>query len=210
MPQHIDEDQPTHWFEPLYANANQEGDGVPWANMKTHPAFDRWLGKHPLHGAGKTALVIGCGMGDDAIALEKLGFEVTAFDISETAIHYCKTRFPDSSVNFMVADLFAPHASWHQKFDFVLEIFTIQALPPKYEEALIRTISGFVSENGELLVIAVVSPEARDFQKGPPWVLTTEHIEGFQCCGLEVVESDVIKNDTPQNSRETHITTFRR
>ena len=43
----------------------------------------------------------GCGMGDDAIELERLGFVVTAFDVSHTAIKLCKERFPQSKVSFV-------------------------------------------------------------------------------------------------------------
>jgi len=93
----IQENQPSDWFEPLYAGSNTDGDGVPWANMETHPSFGRWLTQNPLAGDGKLALVVGCGMGDDAIELESLGFQVTAFDVSETAIKLCKERFPQST-----------------------------------------------------------------------------------------------------------------
>ncbi|WP_313934260.1 MULTISPECIES: hypothetical protein [Nostocaceae] len=41
-------------------------------------------------------------MGDDAEAPAKLGFEVTAFDISPTAISWCQQWFPDSSVNYVI------------------------------------------------------------------------------------------------------------
>ena len=47
---------------------------------------------------GKKALKIGCGLGDDAEYLTETGMEVTAFDISETAIRWCHERFPDSRV----------------------------------------------------------------------------------------------------------------
>ena len=36
------------------------------------------------------ALIIGCGLGDDAIGLENIGFTVTAFDISQHCIDWCK------------------------------------------------------------------------------------------------------------------------
>ncbi len=81
----IQEDQPSNWFEPLYAGANKNGEGVPWANMKPHSSFANWLNRNPLDGGGKSALVVGCGMGDDAVELETLGFQVTAFDVSATA-----------------------------------------------------------------------------------------------------------------------------
>jgi len=63
--------------------------------------------------------VVGCGLGDDAEALAQQGFQVTAFDISPTAIAWCEKRFPDSQVKYQVADLFALDPAWHHKFDFV-------------------------------------------------------------------------------------------
>ena len=44
-----EEDKPTAWFDPLYKNADDEGNGVPWANMATHPGFDAWLARANPH-----------------------------------------------------------------------------------------------------------------------------------------------------------------
>lgn len=164
----VQENQPTNWFEPLYAGSDTNGEGVPWANMATHPSFDSWLTKNSLEGDGKLALVVGCGMGDDAIELETRGFKVTAFDVSETAIKFCKERFPQSKVEFLQADLLETQSQWQQNFDFVLEIYTVQALPPKYEKELIKNISNFVAPDGQVLVIAEVGNEERSFKNGPP------------------------------------------
>ena len=79
--------------------------------MTTHPSFADWLSNNPLNGKGKSALVVGCGMGDDAVALESLGFQVTAFDVSESAVKFCKARFPGSEVDFVQADLVADPGS---------------------------------------------------------------------------------------------------
>ena len=35
-------------------------------------------------------------------------FEVTAFDISESSIQWCKERFPSTDVDYIVADLLNP------------------------------------------------------------------------------------------------------
>lgn len=195
----IREDKPADWFEPLYANANTEGAGVPWANMTTHPAFSRWLKTNALKGDGKQALVIGCGMGDDAIELEQLGFEVTAFDVSETAIALCKKRFPTSTVNFLAADLLEDQPQWYQGFDFVLEIYTVQALPPKFEALLIDHIAGFVAANGQLLVVAEVTNQERQFECGPPWLLSPDHASSFESLGLTLAGQYI------QPSSEEHL-----
>ncbi|WP_298905652.1 bifunctional 2-polyprenyl-6-hydroxyphenol methylase/3-demethylubiquinol 3-O-methyltransferase UbiG [uncultured Aliiroseovarius sp.] len=208
-PFNIDEERPSDWFEPLYSNADQQGNGVPWANMATHPSFARWLKGQSVSGGGRTALVVGCGMGDDAITLEDLGFAVTAFDVSATAIEYCKTRFPESNVNFLQADLLEDQPDWRGAFDFVLEIFTVQALPPKYEAQLIKSISDFVAPGGTLLVVAEVSDAPRDFAKGPPWVLTPDHVEAFVACGLELVDTTT-ETRSAHVGKATYVSEFRR
>lgn len=207
----VEENKPSNWFEPLYAGANTNGEGVPWANMETHPSFNNWLSHNPLEGNRKSALVVGCGMGDDAIELESLGFQVTAFDVSETAIKYCKERFPQSKVNFVQADLLKHQPKWQGNFDFVLEIFTVQALPPKYEDELIQNISSFVAPDGQLLVIAEVSEEERAFENGPPWLLTHQHIDAFKSCGLKVISEKIEKGSLEDSdSSNTYVTTFKR
>ncbi|MBT4888590.1 MAG: class I SAM-dependent methyltransferase [Rhodospirillales bacterium] len=203
----IQENQPSNWFEPLYSKASMDGEGVPWANMKPHPSFANWQSNNPQDGEGKSALVVGCGLGDDAIELEALGFHVTAFDISTTAIEYCKERFPESKVEFVQADLLEYQTQWHRKFDFVLEILTVQALPPKYEVELIQNISNFTAPGGLLLVIADVGKEHRTFDNGPPWLLTPEHIDSYVSCGLIVQETTAEK--IPLNNDEgIYVTAF--
>lgn len=206
----IQEDQPSGWFEPLYSNSNTASEGVPWANMQTHPSFSRWLVDNPQDGDGIRALVVGCGMGDDAIELESLGFQVTAFDVSETAIKYCKERFPQSKVDFEQADLLEDQPQWQRKFDFVLEIFTVQALPPKYEREVIQNISSFVAPDGQILVIAEVSREKRSFENGPPWLLTPQHIDAFASCGLGVAGKYVEKSSLGNDDTNVYVTTFNR
>jgi len=204
----VNENQPSNWFEPLYADSNTNGEGVPWANMETHPSFANWLTENQLNGDGKSALVVGCGMGDDAIELDALGFEVTAFDVSESAITFCKERFPHSKVEFVQADLLENQPQWQKKYDFVLEIFTVQALPPKYEKDLIQNICNFVSPKGNLLVIAEVGGEERTFENGPPWLLTPQHIDSYESCGFKVIQKYIEKNSESIGEIGTYVTAF--
>ena len=204
-----EEDKPTAWFDPLYKNADDEGNGVPWANMATHPGFDAWLAKNALDGEGKSALVIGCGMGDDAVELASHGFAVTAFDVSDAAIAHCRRRFPDTSVDFRVADLFHPSPEWSRSFDFVLEIYTIQALPPKYEQDVIGKIADFVRETGQLVTVAIVSDEPRTFESGPPWALTPEHQTAFVQQGLAMTDHQVLPGAS-RRGNDLWVSTFAR
>ncbi len=204
----VNEEKPNQWFETLYAETNVKGEGVPWANMASHPMFKSWLLNNSFSGKGKTALVVGCGLGDDAIELESLGFKVTAFDVSDSAIELCKKRFPTSTVNFVQADLIKGIPEWKHQFDVVLEIFTIQALPPKYENVLIEHIADFVKENGQLILITEIKEEKRNFENGPPWLLNSTYINAFESLGLQ--KSSQLINTTTEMGDEIHLTIFQK
>lgn len=204
----VEENNPNDWFETLYTQSSEKGNGVPWANMAPHPLFKRWIDQNMPSGKGKTALVVGCGLGDDAIALEALGYEVTAFDVADSAIDLCKKRFSNSKVNFVQADLIEGIADWKHQFDFVLEIFTVQALPPKYEQTLIENIARFVAPNGQLLVITEVQHQQRSFEVGPPWLLNKSYIASFESFGLQMISME--NDQTPEMGDEIHTTLFER
>ncbi len=204
----IEEDKPNDWFETLYSETTESGDGVPWANMAPHPIFKHWIDKTPRLNNEKTALVVGCGMGDDAIELEAKGFKVTAFDVSHSAIELCKKRFPNSQVEFVQADLIEGIENWNKKFDFVLEIFTVQALPPKYEKTVIQNISDFVSDNGKLVVITEVQKGKRTFENGPPWLLNNDYMKSFESCGLKQIF--LSNKNEAEIGEEIHLTIFQR
>ena len=184
------------WFEALYA----EGDAskIPWADQKVNPNFEAWLLQRQLQGRGKKALKVGCGLGDDAERLAELGFGVTAFDISPTAIDWCRRRFPQSKVRYLVQDLFQAPEEWKGAFDFVLESYTLQVLLPDRRKAAIRSISRFVTPGGMLLVIA--RGRKPEEPKGEmPWPVIREELKEFEACGLQEVnfEEYVDKEDPP-------------
>ena len=87
---------PTGWFEALYREAEEGKSSIPWADYHPTPLLVSFWMAHPQEAEGKSALVIGCGLGDDAEQLSTWGFKTTAFDISETAIRATRKRFPNS------------------------------------------------------------------------------------------------------------------
>lgn len=124
----------TGWFEELYTQAQGNEQAIHWADLEVNPSLVAWLGRRNIEGTGKLALVVGCGLGDDAEELARRGFEVVAFDIAPTAIAWCRQRFPQSSVEYVVADVFDPPSNWQGSFDFVLEAYTLQVLPAEVRE----------------------------------------------------------------------------
>ena len=100
----VDNGTPLEWFEQLYREANGDSASIPWADLRPNPNLVEWLDRSNTNGSGKRALVVGCGLGDDAEILSSLGFEVVAFDISATCIDWCHQRYPQSAVTYVVED----------------------------------------------------------------------------------------------------------
>jgi SAM-dependent methyltransferase len=176
---------PLGWFEALYREA-ESGDGtVPWADQEPNSRLLEFWKAHPLETAGKRALVIGSGFGDDSEQLAAWGFKTTAFDISKTAIEATKKHYPGTPVEYVVADLFNAPATWIRAFDFVLEIYTVQALPAALRPGAVEKIAEFVAPGGRLLVIARGRAEGEPEGEGPPWPLTRAELDGFRRAGLE-------------------------
>ena len=144
----------TGWFERLYEEAAGDSEVVPWADMRPNPNFLSWAERCGLEGQGKRAADIGCGLGDNAEELARRGFEVVAFDVSKTAIDWCRRRFPQSRVEYEVADLLALPLAWQRAMAFVLETYTIQVLQGDARKRAIDCIAGLVARGGTLLVIA--------------------------------------------------------
>jgi SAM-dependent methyltransferase len=177
------------WFDTLYDAAQGDESLVPWADMRVNPNLASWLSRRPLGGQGKRALVIGCGLGDDAEELAGLGFEVTAFDVSARAIEWCRRRFPDSRVDYRVVDLLNPPAAWRKSVDFVLEIYTLQVLPSELRPAAAAHMAGFVAPGGTLLVVAR-GREVSEDRGAMPWPLVKGEFEIFTQHGLAAVAFD--------------------
>nr|BBH87046.1 methyltransferase type 12 [Thermosporothrix sp. COM3] len=173
----------TGWFEVLYAAAEGNEQAIQWADMVPNPGLLEWLEREEVHGEGRRALVVGCGLGDDAEELARRGFEVTAFDISPTAIEWCQRRFPDSRVTYVVADALKLPEGWQRRFDFLFEAYTLQVLPPEARQTAARNLASCLAEGGILLVICRGrSPE--DPEGDMPWPLTAGELQVFLEAGL--------------------------
>jgi SAM-dependent methyltransferase len=176
----------TGWFEELYRRAEGDSTKVPWADLRPNPNVVEWLEANPTDGDGQTALVVGCGLGDDAEYIATLGFRVTAFDISPSAIGWCQRRFPNSAVSYEIGDLLAPSADWRGSFDFVLEAYTLQVLPEELRKKAIAALAATVKPGGTLVVVCRGRNPA-DPKGQMPWPLLQEELCALERVGLSLV-----------------------
>jgi SAM-dependent methyltransferase len=183
--QYTNAGKPTEWFEQLYSEAIAGKATVPWADLKVNPNLVTWLNQNQVQGEGKTALVVGCGLGDDAEELRQRGFQTTGFDISASAIRWCDNRFPDSTTQYVVADLFHPPTHWQQAFDFVLESYTLQSLPRSLYARAIVQIANFIAPEGRLLLICR-GREPEDALNQVPYPFTKDEIMQLTHVGLSL------------------------
>jgi SAM-dependent methyltransferase len=182
------------WFEALYKEAAGDNEKIPWADLQPNKFLRQWAERANLRGDNRKALVVGCGLGDDARFLYDLGFNVTAFDISATAIEWARRLHADTDIKFVVADLFAPLKDWYQAFEFVLEVYTIQPLPLDMRKDVIDAIANFVGLKGKLAVVT----RGREDDEQPlelPWALSRKDLSRFEENGLKQINFEEMDGD---------------
>jgi SAM-dependent methyltransferase len=190
---------PVGWFEKLYAAAARDGTAVPWTGFEVNPHLASWASGRDRPEAGQRALVVGCGLGDDAEFLAQLGYRVTAFDVAPTAVAGARSRFPGSAVDYLVADVRNPPAGWAGRYDLVVEAYTVQVHTGEVRAEVVRGIARSVAQGGTLLVIAHARPI--DGGGGPPWPLDRREVESFATGSLRLVRIEELFDDNPPGHR---------
>ncbi len=185
------------WFEALYAEAGGDASKISWADLHANVPLVRWLERQKPDGKGKRVLDVGCGLGDNALVLQACGFDVTAFDISASAVKWAKRRFPEMRVDWQVADLLQAPEPWRGRFDLVVEVYTLQLLPAELRPQAMAMLAGFLKPGGDLLVICR-GREDTDPPGQMPWPLTRREVEGFTALELRHISfEDFLDEETP-------------
>ncbi len=197
----IQQNNPTGWFEELYSQAQGDSQEIPWADLTANHNLVQWLDANHIQGNDRTALVVGSGLGDDAEALSQIGFKVTAFDIAPSAIAWSQKRFPDSRVKYLVADALKFKKSWDNKFNFILESYTLQAVPDYIRQQIMKNIAKYLKPLGTLLVICR-GREVTEELNNLPYPLTKEELTLFEKLGLKnITFEDYIDKENPSIRR---------
>ena len=166
------------YFEAIYSDAAGDIARIPWANGTSSPALVNWLNAvaPSLVRCGARVAVVGCGLGEDARELLRRGYDVTAFDCSDTAVQWARRSDPVNANSYVNADLFDPPPRWRHRFDLVTEVNTLTALTPDLRSRAMGAIADLVSPHGHLLVIGRGAEKPVEVEAGPPWALTEQEL----------------------------------
>lgn len=184
--------EPLGWFEACYRAAAGDPAMVPWGHEKVRPELAQWLANLPADAQRGRALDVGAGLGDNANALAAAGFAVTAFDIAQRAVDWAARRFADAGIEWTVHNLMdAPPPEWHEAFDLVCEVYTLQALRAGARTPAIARLPAFVKPGGHLLVITKAS-DAPPEGDTPPWPLQRHELAPL-CGPLDEVRFEYLE-----------------
>lgn len=181
---------PAAWarhYDEIYRDAAGDIAQIRWADGRANPALQAWLNDQApeLVRPGASAVVVGCGLGDDARELFDRGYEVTAFDVSPTAIDWARQRHPEIADRFLTADLFSLPASLLRRADLVVEIYTLQSLHPELRPRAAAAIASLARPRGAILTICRARGESEPIGDGPPFPLCKSELLGlFSAQGL--------------------------
>ena len=189
---------PLAWFEELYSTADRDDEWIPWSDGRPNPLVVEWAVEQRNLGR---ALVVGCGLGEDAAFLDQCGWEVTAFDISPTAVEWAKELFSDSKVEWLKADLLELPDEWGASFDLVLEVHILQAIPESVRLQASPALAPLVRKGGHLVCIGRYQTDD-EIVEGPPWPLSRSFIESVgESLKLQGLDVRSLPDDEPDVSR---------
>jgi SAM-dependent methyltransferase len=187
--EHLGEGDPVGWFEPVYRAAGRDAGAIPWADAAPHPYVVDWLDDPPTLVAADRAVVVGCGLGDDAAELARRGLETTAFDVAPSAVRWARRRFRRAGVDWRVEDLLELPDDLVGAFDLVVEVRTVQSLPGVVRDAAMQAVASLAAPGGLVLAVTLLatSAETAGAVEGPPWPQAPAELAAYRAGGLQQV-----------------------
>ncbi|RLD67480.1 MAG: class I SAM-dependent methyltransferase [Bacteroidetes bacterium] len=144
----------------------KEGN-IPWYTGKPDYNLISIVEDYPISKC-KT-LELGCGTGDNAIWLSQMGYEVSAFDLSEIAIDQArqKARKMGINVNFFIADFFKDKIEG-APFEFIFDRGVFHSFDEEDErDQFAKSVAGYLKDDGLWLSLIGSADETREGH-GPP------------------------------------------
>ncbi len=131
-------------WEEVYRNGSV--DGLPWYRKELDNDFKDELINRQL--SDGEALDLGTGPGTQALGLSKLGFKVTAVDISKNAIEEAKKL--SSDIDFEVDDIL--NSKLKKKFDLVVDRGCFHTIEPEDRKTYLTNLKKLIKPGGLLFL----------------------------------------------------------
>jgi SAM-dependent methyltransferase len=183
---------PTRTQASEYWDEQYRAGATPWDSDRPSSELERIVVEYKLSPC--RAVELGCGTGASAVWLAAHGFQVTAMDLSPTAIRRARARASRAGtcVHFLAGDLTAPGVL-RGPFDFFFDRGCYHAIrlsdPQPYFQCLKRILR--LGALGLVLVGNAAEPEEAD---GPPvmeaWQVREEWGEHFAILRLRAFRFD--------------------
>ena len=146
-----------------YENAYRNADGYYWG-VKPSQMCLKVLSLLPPEKRLKV-LDIGCGEGKDAVFFARCGYDVSAFDISDSGVEKTKRLADDAGVyvNAFKADI--NDYRLESDYDILYQVGVFHAIKPELRDEIIANYKSHVNDNGIAAFFAFVE---KPFIEPPP------------------------------------------
>ena len=159
-----------HW-DSLYTNEATIGS-LPWYNKDLDDDLREYLSTMNI--TQGRFLDLGTGPATQAIELSKLGFQVTATDISENAISRAKRI--SNSIEFIVDDILESKLK-EDSFDYIFDRGCFHVLEPSSRQRYVNQISRILRDGGLLLLKTFSAKEP--LRGGGPYRFSVDEIDSI-------------------------------
>ena len=159
-----------HW-DSLYTNEATIGS-LPWYNKDLDDDLREYL--NTMNITKGRFLDLGTGPATQAIELSKLGFQVTATDISENAISRAKRI--SNSIEFIVDDILESKLK-EDSFDYIFDRGCFHVLEPSSRQRYVNQISRILRDGGLLLLKTFSAKEP--LRGGGPYRFSVDEIDSI-------------------------------
>lgn len=138
-------------YDERYKTIHEKGYG--WFSDERTPIVEETAAKY-VPSKCVPVLEIGCGEGRDAIPLLRLGYDVTATDVSAEAIEYCKNRYPEYAECFRTLDCLG--GTDPKRYGFIYSVAVVHMLLTDEDRAgFYRFIKEHLSPGGAALICSM-------------------------------------------------------
>ncbi len=135
-------------WEQLYQDKAVES--MPWFSPDLDPDLAQALTR--LNLSSGTVLDLGTGPGTQAIALAKRGFQVTATDLSDTAVKQAANKAKAEGLNIAFQQDDILNSQLDQQFDFVWDRGCFHVFPSERRQDYVQVIDRLIKSNGYLFL----------------------------------------------------------